>query len=497
MLKKTRYLSIIFIIFLIILAGFWLFEYFSQSESVQSASTDNVTGWIWGGGDDPSAEAGSGWISFNCYNDYNNDGILTNRCTFDYGVHVDSSTGGFSGEAWSGGGQEAGSDAKMLGWISFDRSETGNPPAAPFNTGDPSDSIASLDFQTGQVLGWMKALAADDNGWDGWIKLGDSTGNWSGTDEAQVEVNLTTKRFSGWAWGSDVVGWISFNVFADECDQAAPFGIVDPSAPEGCAPAGTNMPPLPGGPNPPPVDINFPPTVDYDSVTWSCCVDSLNPWLYWTYNDPENETQGGYQIQIKEATEPSWANSIIDITADPSSSDNYHHSGTELNWNTNYEWRVIVRDDGGDGPGGKPGNWSDWTNVSDNPSVSGFTTKLHAYPDVIIDWAPNEPSAGENVSMIDNSDCYDPDGVKRECSTATNDSYKWEFSGPSPVIYDLDYPNMLYSEEPIVSFSEPGTWVVSLSVTDGDLIDCDITPRSYNINVREPLPWWREIIPRL
>lgn len=74
------------------------------------------------------------------------------------GVQVDDSTGNFSGYAWS----------DNIGWVNF--APSSGYPEAP-NEG------AKLNFSTGQITGWIKAIAADNNGWDGWIKMRGGAGS--------------------------------------------------------------------------------------------------------------------------------------------------------------------------------------------------------------------------------------------------------------------------------------------------------------------------------
>ncbi len=159
----------------------------SPKEQVQvyAQTDDNMSGYAW--------SSNIGWISFNCTN--------TATCAAsDYGVHVDDAqksvggTGDFSGHAWS----------SNIGWISFNRADTGNPPGAPFNSG--SGPIAQIDWTTGNITGWARALSADGNGWDGWIKL---SGIWA--NGVRLDMSVTPNELRGYAWGSDVVGWVSFN----------------------------------------------------------------------------------------------------------------------------------------------------------------------------------------------------------------------------------------------------------------------------------------------
>ena len=125
--------------------------------------------------------------------------------------------------------------------ISFDGGVTGNPPSAPYNTG--SGAIAKTDT-LGNVTGWARALSACTNnywdavnkkctnvgagdaagGWDGWIKLSDST--WTNG----VKINPADGKFSGYAWGGaevlpsgdsdpagvSVIGWINFSGTAQD-----------------------------------------------------------------------------------------------------------------------------------------------------------------------------------------------------------------------------------------------------------------------------------------
>lgn len=141
----------------------------------ESAAGDNVSGWIW--------SENIGWISLGGDN---------------YGVKADTSSistggqGALSGYAWS----------EHIGWISFNRADTGNPPGEPFVAGG---SIAQVDWSTGKINGWAKALSAN-GGWDGWIKFSKYTSD-AGSEYSTL-VNKTTGVITGWAWGSDVVGWI-------------------------------------------------------------------------------------------------------------------------------------------------------------------------------------------------------------------------------------------------------------------------------------------------
>jgi len=162
---------------------------------VEAGAGQNVSGFVWG--------ENFGWISLNG-NDCDNNGSIylgtpagcpTNGTAFvDYGVNISpvatTGTGDFSGNAWS----------EYLGWVSFDRASTGAPPQAPFN--GPSGTIAQVDWNTGNITGWTRALVLSD----GWIKLSEVS-SWS----PGVKID-TAGKFSGYAWGaaSENIGWIDF-----------------------------------------------------------------------------------------------------------------------------------------------------------------------------------------------------------------------------------------------------------------------------------------------
>ncbi len=115
--------------------------------------------------------------------------------------------GQLSGSAWS----------DTIGWINFDSTVvtiqsnntiTGyawseNIGWVSFNAADTASCGATAAQISGTTLsGWAKAPAADNNGWDGCISLSGVTLP-GGTS--------ASGNFSGNAWGSDVVGWVSFS----------------------------------------------------------------------------------------------------------------------------------------------------------------------------------------------------------------------------------------------------------------------------------------------
>lgn len=158
---------------------------FLKAPHAEAGAGQNVLGFAW--------SENIGWISFNNLS----DGSATS-----YGVNISplavTGTGDLSGHAWS----------ENIGWISFNRLDTGTPPFAPFN--GATGPIAQVDWTTGKVTGWARAMSGFGSvgGWDGWIKLSDdNVGVWAGNG---VKISLSTGKFSGYAWGWEVIGWIDF-----------------------------------------------------------------------------------------------------------------------------------------------------------------------------------------------------------------------------------------------------------------------------------------------
>ncbi|MDA3815020.1 MAG: hypothetical protein PF549_01485 [Patescibacteria group bacterium] len=141
--------------------------YPSNGVLAAGCSTNNVQGWAW--------SDNIGWISFSCLNEYEiGVGI-------DYGVNLNKSTGILTGQAWS----------DDVGWISFDSDDL---------TGCPSGGCEAK-ISGGSATGWAKIVGGDE-----WISLSGTAIN---LEEYGVE--FTYPDFSGYAWGDETAGWISFN----------------------------------------------------------------------------------------------------------------------------------------------------------------------------------------------------------------------------------------------------------------------------------------------
>jgi hypothetical protein len=457
----------------------------------------NLSGWAW--------SENVGWISFNCNSlvDTDGDGIgdeplkvcdggdnayklcnignpeavdcgianCVESCSLvNYGVYVDETTGDFSGYAWS----------ENIGWISFNRTETGNPPAPPFDT--TTGAIAKLDLtddgsvcgQKYWVCGWARALAYGD-GWDGWIKLRKDPTDGGVDYGVWLDITSSPHEFREFAWGSDVVGWISFN----DLDTGAPvdYQVITSLM--------FNSPPYvePGSPA-----ITGEPEYCNNSPTGQIS-------LEWIYQDVDGDNQAQYHLQV--ATDSGFTNLVVDSynsqTVSPGGtgtstllvvpSPTADTSDLDIAYNNSYYWQVRVQ--------AATGNltWSDWEpydpNGDGNPD--SFTTSLHAWPHTSFSYSPTNPGAGDTVYFTDESICYDSANNSYSCSepnpdTGTYNDYLWDFGDGETSTTRGDVTHV---------YSELGTYTVALSITD-NVGTCTATD---TVEVVIPVPQWKEIPP--
>lgn len=178
----------------------------------------------------------------------------------------------------------------------------------------------------------------------------------------------------------------------------------------------------------------------------------------WTFTDPDGDSQSAYQIQIDNNS--NFSSPEID-TGKIISSSNYYTNSTPLSYNTTFYWRLKV--------------WDSKNASSDWIIAPSFTTPKHPYPFVDFEWSPQNPTVNEEVQFIDKSEVY---------GGATKVSWYWTFQDGSP-------PNSRL-QNPVAKFLSPGPKSVTLEVTDSDGYSCT---KQKIINLRLPLPKWKEIQP--
>ncbi len=179
-----------------------------------SADTKALTGWGW--------SSNVGWVSFSSANDHNYaaPGVqtftsITGRF---YGVQLVQITGTndyrFSGYAWS----------PNIGWVNFN-------PGTGFQ---PPYEGARLQANN-TVVGWARACSVFVSGCSGTLKSSQARGGWDGWIKMSGTANLASygvtrnasgTGFSGYAWGSLVVGWLDMSrvLIGGSVTQTCPDG---------------------------------------------------------------------------------------------------------------------------------------------------------------------------------------------------------------------------------------------------------------------------------
>jgi len=289
-------------------------------------------------------------------------------------------------------------------------------------------------------------------GWDGWIKLRDSSYGVS------LNPAPTPSEFREWAWGSDVIGWISFN-----CLDTGACGVSDYKVM---------------------TDItiilnNIPSATNLSREQTSGCGSAPIVRFSWNYSDDDNvppgtDPQSAYEIQIDDA-----GGLITTLSGGAGTSRDY----SPPSFGTTYWWRVRVQDTNGPA-------WSGWT---DGPN---FTPTKWPDPDFI--WCPLEPDIDETIQFCSvfkagvcdqaaEPSCSDMTGSADDLTTCVAGCNIWEWD------FDNDgTPEITSTDNPTYSYSSSGDYRVRLTVTDTDGRSCF---KQHDVSADIPLPIWKEIPP--
>jgi len=474
-MNKTK-LTISIILSLVFIFGFLAFK------GSKAASSANVSGWAW--------SENIGWISFNSKNcDIDDDGVyegvnegggstlVPTDCPVSgtahaYGMKINPA-GDISDYVWS----------ENIGLIAFKRTDAGTPPMPPYNGGGAfiakTDNLNTsicdankngfLDANCGgkddsttptstykQVFGWARAIGAcKDSLWSGTKCTGSGAGNLSGgwdgwirfsKDPAElgpkyaVTIDLTTKQFRGWAWGGDVIGWVSFNCSNQDALDCPGYKVKL-----------LNMNP----------EVKNLEATDPDSTY--CGLSYPPVRLKWEFSGEPGVSQKAYRIKIYQGTD------LIETSCDDAHDDrclsaSQSYSSTKLSFDTTYSWELTV--------------WDNNDNQSEITSGPGFTTILHAYPSPAFEWTPARPSAKELMQLQDQTTFYDSKPASR--------SWDWDFN---------DGTSHSRLQNPTHTYTDPNLsgYQVTLKVVDGDIYGpCPLTK---SVSVTFPAPSWQETPP--
>lgn len=435
--------------------------------SGEAGSTD-VTGEAW--------SENIGFIRFN--------GVAKNGSPYGVGIKDDGNIGRLSGHAWSGDFSPSTPDIKgNIGWISFNRLETGNPPAsASYDPGfsQSGQPLTYLDTDN-KLKGWARALAACDStpcttsgagtnsgGWDGWIAVGDAK---SDAYSYGATLDIATKQFAGYAWGgggtgatqtdknnSSVIGWISFN-----CSNR---GVCSSSTAEG-GPSNYNV-----STN---FELNKAPSVAADSISADYCNGRIT--FNWTFSDPNISgnlnQQRGYEI--KAAYDPNTPSTIISSSSTGSANSTtvlFNDLTAKLGsswYDKKLKWQITVWDNGVNGSGDQPKS-------ATNTKTESSKLSDREYPVVDFDSNPalDKIYAEQNVQFLDKSICYSSGNTPAvNCS-----SWSWDIQSAAP--------STSTEQNPIVQFAESvQNKAITLIAKDEKGDSCSV---SKNINIGLPIP---------
>jgi len=439
---------IILTVFVLFLACLGIFVF--------AGTDDNISGFAY--------SENIGWVSFNSVDcDIDGDGVFEGAgetggpapagcpdsgTAFDYGVSVDLNTGALSGFAYS----------ENIGWISFNVADlAGCSSGSCLAKVAPPGQIGKSDVD---IEGWARACAGSVNGdctggdrtdgWDGWIKFDHGE-----SGEPYID---TAGDWHGWAWGSDVVGWLSFNGVDPDAGGSYKVTLGQVNR----APTATGLGVVKG---------------DYCSIPAH--------YFSWIYSDPDGDDQSKFQFQVDDDSD--FTSLKIDRTATSTvaSGDSNNQivvvavspGSDQIGYNTTYYWRVKVWD--------SQDSDSGWICYGGDCPGTTFTTELHRYPSANADdewftWSPQNPSIEEDVQFTDESICYDINNNPADCV-----SWGWDFESDETI--DSTEQN------PVHQFTGSDTYIVTLWVADADGYT---SSGSHDIGVQIGLPGWQEILPQ-
>jgi len=231
-----------------------------------------------------------------------------------------------------------------------------------------------------------------------------------------------------------------------------------------------------------------------EGVTWSggCAYVIAIPTFQWIYDDPDDDPQAGYQIRVRANS-----NFPVDGQNNPilqpdefkcggqvcSAENQYtYFSPIPQEWigwaahNTNYYWTVRVKDN--------LDNWSEWSDPC------SFNTPAHTYPEPDFTHDPETPSAGQEVTFIDDSVCYDTNNSPYSCKDNAGNRYLWDFGDGNSCDSNI---NSGCRGDVTHNYEVQDDYTVTLFVTD-NLGTCD-TNGDTPVSIRLPLPEYKEVPP--
>jgi len=216
------------------------------------------------------------------------------------------------------------------------------------------------------------------------------------------------------------------------------------------------------------------------------CSSAFSYIFSWDFVDDDKLGVGGdgqaaYQLQLDDNSDfssPVWdsCNNGLGINTCLSGNSSNSHGlpgGVDINLNTNYYWRVKVKD--------KYGAWSDWSLTNSFKTFPAFS------PNPSFTFSPLQPMVKARINFTDTSICYTQGGDSYLCKdinpdTGVYNTYLWDFGDG---ITDSNVGDTNHT------FLNVGNYTVSLTITDS-IATCST---STVLKVILSLPQWRESSP--
>lgn len=393
--------------------------------------------------------------------------------------------------------------SENIGWLSFNWPDIGDAgPSCLSGTCQPS--LIGDDF-----LGWARACSvfqtgcsgalkpdSERGGWEGWISLnsencdvnddgildiGTCGGNGVMTvtpyKVSRTAIDPTQDDLSEWAWGGDVVGWVSFNSINCNTDGDGTYEGGAESVlpvPIDCPTTGTVYP----------YKVKFqqdkPEAKDLSAGINNYCTQIFpNAFTFqWQYHDPQNTSSTKYDFEINrnDGKTCTFSKNVVVLN------DEYMTiSGDDLNIECNsvvanfleynersYAWHVKVYDSNND--------------ISIPPAVDpSFTTPKHQYPIACFSYNPSniKQNIEETFDPFDSSDPPNANEVRSLPGSSVSASFdpdglinvmEWNFgtgnvppvNNPDPSTYEQKFTYTIF-----------GSFNVNLKVTDADGYVCE------------------------
>ena len=206
---------------------------------------------------------------------------------------------------------------------------------------------------------------------------------------------------------------------------------------------------------------NPPTATNLQRINPDWCIMPFQFMLSWTFSDPNNDTQAAKQIQVSPSAIFSFIAHDSGKIENNSQAYTIPASGSGLEFNKTYYWRLKVWD--------SKGAESSWITASQT-----LITPKHAYPDPDFTWQPQKPGLDEEVQFTD-------------LSQGSTIIVKWSWT------FEDGSPSSSNTKNPTTTFGGGLTnKTVSLTVWDSDQYSCS-TSKEIRLSVFAPI--WREIVP--